>query len=69
MKSFTVTFTEGQGVALLQLLDLATKGGGMSVARAAVELDQMIRDGAQAALNAQNAIPATRNELLPVVGD
>lgn len=69
MKSFTVTLTEGQGVALLQLLDLAVKGGGMSVARAAVELDQVIRDGAQAALNAQNAIPATRNELLPVVGD
>ena len=53
MSSFTVTLTEGQGVALLQLLDLATKAGGMSVAKAAVELDQVIRAGAQAALDDQ----------------
>lgn len=41
-------------MALLQLLDLAVKGGGMSVARAAVELDQVIREGAQAALHEEN---------------
>lgn len=53
MRTFTVTLTEGQGVALLQMLDLACKAGGINVAKAAVELDQVIREGAQAALKAE----------------
>lgn len=53
MKSFTVTLTEGQGVALLELINLAVKSGGMQVAGAAVELDKTIREGAQAALKAE----------------
>lgn len=50
MKSFSITLTDQQGVALVQLIDLATKAGGMGVARAAVELDNIIRAGAQSAI-------------------
>jgi len=71
-RTFTVTLSEGQGVALLQLLEISLKGGGEQVVDAYVELRNLIRKGAQAALAAEN-IQHVRGpqsvDILPVASD
>lgn len=48
--TFSVTFTPEQGTALLQLIDIAVKSGGLNVASAAVVLSDMIQAAHKASL-------------------
>lgn len=50
MTGFTVTFTEQEGNALVQLLDLVAKAHGHAVQPACWNLDQKIRQAAKAAV-------------------
>jgi hypothetical protein len=53
MEKFSVEYTAGEASALLQLIDLAVKSGGMQVAEAAVVLSNKIREAAKAAEQAR----------------
>ena len=48
-KTITITFTEGEAVALVQLIHLAVQARGLDVADAAVFLRKKITEAAQSA--------------------
>ena len=47
MDTFTIELNAQEAEALLRLIDLAVRGGGMQVAEAAVVLSNKIRQGAK----------------------
>lgn len=55
METFIITLTANEAEVLLKLIDLAVRGGGMSVAEVAVTLTNKIRASAQNALNGKEA--------------
>lgn len=57
-RRFPVFLTEGQATALLQFIDVGCRSQGLPVARAAIELEDLIRAAAKAELEANPALKA-----------
>jgi hypothetical protein len=50
-KTFTVKLTESEGSTLLNLIDIAVKAGGLSVAKPAVDLAEKLKTAFDASLS------------------